>query len=75
MSSEIRYVYNDRGERTDVIIPILIWMKEIEPILDLKFEKKQGFDPSRYVGIVNYQGTIEELEIEILAMRDEWDRI
>ncbi|PWR76249.1 hypothetical protein ACKUB1_13060 [Methanospirillum stamsii] len=72
---EIRYLYDQNGNRTDVIIPISAWSEDIELIIKGKISEKEKFDPTKYMGIIHYTGTFEELDREIKNMRDEWERI
>lgn len=75
MAAEIRYVYDQNGNRTDVIIPISVWSEDIEEMIRGKIRKKKEFDPADYIGIIHYSGTPEDLDQEIRHMREEWDRI
>ncbi|NLV27310.1 MAG: hypothetical protein GXY48_09125 [Methanomicrobiales archaeon] len=66
---EIRYLYDQNGNRTDVIIPISAWSEDMERIIKGKFFEKEKFDPTKYMGIIHYPGTIEELDKEIKTQR------
>jgi hypothetical protein len=72
---EIRYLYDQNGNRTDVVIPISVWSEDIEQIVKGKIRKKGTFDPAKYVGIVHYSGSSEDLDKEIKHLRDEWERV
>lgn len=72
---KIRYLYDQNGNRTDVIIPISVWGEDIEQIIRGKIIKKEKFDPADYIGIINYSGTPEDLDKEIKHLRDEWERL
>jgi len=74
-AKEIRYLYDQNGNRTDVVIPISVWSEDIEQIIKEKFLGEEIFDPTKYMGIIHYTGTFDELDKEINGMRDEWDRI
>ncbi|NIQ07591.1 MAG: hypothetical protein GWO20_18305, partial [Candidatus Korarchaeota archaeon] len=47
---EVRYVYNERGEKKAVIIPIEVW-QGIKDKLEGKGKKKGVFSPSECRGI------------------------
>ncbi len=44
----IRYLYDQNGNRTDVIIPISAWSEDIELIIKGKISEKEKFDPTVY---------------------------
>ncbi|MEN4005938.1 MAG: hypothetical protein PQ964_01030 [Methanobacteriaceae archaeon] len=71
----IKYIYNSKGNKTDVIIPIELWDKGKSKILKEYEEKetKKVFKPSKYRGI--YQDIKFDLEKEAKDLRDEWVRI
>lgn len=80
----IKYIYDSKGKKTDVVIPIEIWnkskstiLKEYEKKEDLKEYKKKDdekvFKPSKYRGI--YHHLKLDLEKETKKLRDEWVRI
>ena len=71
----IKYIYDSKGKKTDVVIPIEIWNKNKSKILE-EYEKKEGekvFKPSKYRGI--YRNLNLDLEKETKKLRDEWVRI
>lgn len=72
---EIRYLYDQNGNRTDVVIPISVWSEDIEQIVKGKISEGGTFDPAKYMGIVHYSGTPEDLDKEIKHLRNEWERI
>jgi hypothetical protein len=72
---EIRYLYDQNGNRTDVVIPISAWSEEIEQIIKGKISEEEIFDPAKYMGIVHYTGTSEDLDKEIKHLRNEWERL
>jgi len=66
----VQYVYNEKGEKTGVIIPIEFW-EEIGPTTEKI--KERDFLPSRYRGI--YKDLKVNLEEEIRNLREEWERV
>ncbi len=72
---EIRYLYDQNGNRTDVVIPISVWSEDIEQIVKGKISEEGTFDPAKYMGIVHYSGTPEDLDKEIKHLRNEWERL
>jgi len=72
---EIRYLYDQNGNRTDVVIPIAAWSEDIEQIIRGEILKKEKFDPAEYIGIVHYSGTSADLDKEIIHIRNEWERL
>lgn len=71
----IRYIYDSKGKKTDVVIPIEIWNKSKSKILKEyeKREEEKVFKPSKYRGI--YHHLKLDLEKETKKLRDEWVRI
>ena len=74
-ASEIRYLYDQNGNRTDVVIPISAWSEDIAQIIMGKITNKEKFDPADYIGIVHYTGSSEDLDKEIKHLRNEWERL
>ncbi len=71
----IKYIYDSKGNKTDVIIPIELWNKDKSKILK-EHEKKETekvFKPSKYRGI--YKDIKADLEKEARDLRNEWVRI
>lgn len=68
----IRYVYDSKGRKTDVIVPIEIWNKDKSRISKGKKETKKNLILSKYKGI--YKDLNIELDKEIKNLRDEWVR-
>ena len=54
---KVQYIYNEDGERENVIIPYKVWEK-IRPTIEA--EKETEFDPDKYKGI--YKGLKINLE-------------
>ena len=69
---EVKYVYDKKGRRTDVIIPAELWNKVKDKIGVEKTMKEEVFDPSEYKGI--YRGLGVNLEEEARSLRKEWIR-
>jgi hypothetical protein len=70
----VQYVYDVRGKKTGVIIPIELWNEEGLKIEEVeKMEKEEVFKPSRYRGI--YKNLRVDLEEEIRNLREEWVRV
>ena len=67
---KVQYIYNEEGERENVIIPYKEWEKIRSTI---EREKKTEFDPDKYKGI--YKDLKINLEEEIKNLRDEWNRL
>lgn len=65
----VQYVYNERGKKTGVIVPIDLWEEMGFPI---EKTKERVFLPSRYRGF--YKGLKVNLEEEIRNLREEWVR-
>jgi len=74
-SIEIRYLYDQNGNRTDVVIPISAWSEDIQQIIKRNISETEIFDPAKYIGIVHYEGTSEDLHKEIKHLRNEWERL
>jgi len=66
---KVQYIYNEEGEKENVIIPYKEWEK-IRPSIERK--KKTEFDPDKYKGI--YKDLRLNLDEEIKNLRDEWNR-
>lgn len=71
----IKYIYDSKGNKTDVVIPIEMWNENKSKILNdsQKQEAKKVFKPSKYRGI--YRDLNLDLEKEVKKLRDEWVRI
>ncbi|MGD2087311.1 MAG: hypothetical protein PVH61_14090 [Candidatus Aminicenantes bacterium] len=67
---KVQYIYNEDGEKENVIIPYKEWEKIRST---LKEDKEAEFDPDKYKGI--YKGLQINLEEEIKNLRDEWNRL
>lgn len=67
---KVQYIYNEDGERENVIIPYKEWEKIRSTI---EREKETEFDPDKYKGI--YKDLKINLEEEIKNLRDEWNRL
>lgn len=65
----VQYVYNERGKKIGVIVPMNLW-EEIGSTIEET--RKRDFLPSRYRGI--YKGLKVNLEKEIRNLREEWER-
>lgn len=74
-ASEIRYLYDQNGNRTDVVIPISAWSEDIAQMIMGKITNKEKFDPADYIEIVHYTDLSEDLEKEIKQLRNEWERL
>jgi hypothetical protein len=68
----IEYIYDSKGEKKGVIIPIELWEKNKSKILD-NSKNKKVFRPSKYRGI--YKDMEIDLNKEVRKIRDEWERI
>ena len=68
---ETQYIYDAKGNKTGIILPIELW-DELIPLIK-KIEKKDAFDPKKYRGI--YRDLKIDFEDEIGRMRGEWTRI
>jgi hypothetical protein len=70
----VQYVYDVRGKKTGVIIPIELWNEEEFNLEEVeKMEKEEVFNPSNYRGI--YKHLRVDLEEEMRNFRDEWVRV
>ncbi|MEA2033952.1 MAG: hypothetical protein U9N40_00435 [Euryarchaeota archaeon] len=70
----VQYVYDVRGKKTGVIIPIELWNKKGFKIEEVEKTEKEGvFNPSDYRRI--YKNLRVDLEEEIRNIRDEWVRV
>lgn len=67
MNLNVKYLYNEKGEKTDVVVPIDKW-KDIQKKLG---DKKSSFDPSKYRRMLKL--TKEEIDDGVSQMRKEWD--
>lgn len=67
----VKYVYDSKGKKTGVIIPIDLW--EISKSRIIAIENKKEFQPSEYRGI--YSNMKFDLEEETKKLREEWLRI
>jgi hypothetical protein len=70
----VKYVYDSKGKKTGVIIPIELWEKSKSRILEEKQQtNKDVFHPSKYRGL--YRDMELDLTKEAPKLRDEWVRI
>ncbi len=71
----IKYIYDSKGKKAGVVIPIEMWNENKSKILNghQKREGKKVFKPSKYRGI--YHDLNLDLEKEVKKLRDEWVRI
>jgi len=67
----VQYVYDMRGKKTGVIIPIELWNEKWFKMEDM--EKKEVFNPSKYRGM--YKNLRVDLEEDIRNLRTEWVRV
>jgi hypothetical protein len=65
---KVEYVYNERGEKTGVIIPVSVWNKISGSLGE---EKKKGGNVKQYRGMLK---DTENLDARLHGLRDEWDR-
>ncbi|MBV1730488.1 MAG: hypothetical protein KUA33_09810 [Methanobacterium sp.] len=70
----IKYIYDSKGKKTDVIIPIDLWNRNKSTILknNQKKDTEKVFKPSKYRGI--YKDMKLDLEKEARNLRKEWER-
>ena len=61
---DIKYIYDDKGRKKSVIVPIEVWEEIIKKSRIRRNVKK-------YRGIIK----AKEIENEIKKLRDEWERI
>ncbi|MEA2055025.1 MAG: hypothetical protein U9O96_07990 [Candidatus Thermoplasmatota archaeon] len=66
---KVEYVYNEKGEKTSVILPIELWSK-VSPLIEKKREERV-LDLSEYKGIYK---NMKNLDSEIKKLREEWIR-
>ena len=66
----LKYIYQEDGKKTAVIIPIEEWLK-IQHLLNAH-KKSQQFDPKVYRGFLKHKG--EDVEKELQKLREEWKR-
>ena len=66
---KVEYVYNEKGEKTGIILPIELWDK-VSPLIEKKREERV-IDLSKYKGIYK---NMKNLDIEIKKLREEWTR-
>ena len=66
---KVEYVYNEKGEKTGIILPIELWDK-VSPLIEKKREERV-IDLSKYKGIYK---NMKNLDIEIKKLREEWIR-
>ena len=70
----VQYVYDVRGKKTGVIIPLELWNEKGFKIEEVeKMEKGEVFNPSKYRGI--YKNLRVDFEEEIRNLREEWVRV
>ena len=67
MNLTVKYLSNEKGEKTDVVVPIDKW-KDIQKKLG---DIKSSFDPSKYRRMLKL--TKEEIDDGVSQMRKEWD--
>ena len=73
---EIQYIKDDNGQIAFAVVPIAIWENTVSQVNESavkysKKEEKKPFNPSDYLGIMNYPITF--LDSELKNMREEWD--
>lgn len=69
---QIKYVYNEDGKISDVIVPIDIWNQKYCKIEES--EENIPWDPSEFFGSIKHAFS-HAIAVEIeRKMRDEWDR-
>jgi len=64
----IEYIYDEKGRKKSVIVPLEIW----EELMKKRNAIKKKRDVKKYRGIVK---ATEDIEKEIEELRDEWERI
>mgnify|MGYP000928625860 CR=1 FL=1 len=64
----VKYVYDSKGKKTGVIIPIDVWEKTKSKIIAM--ENKNEFHPSQFRGI--YRNMKLDWEEEAKKLREEW---
>lgn len=69
---KVQYVYDKKGKKTDVIIPLELWEEIKEEVEERRAVKEEVFIPSEYRGIYKDSGI--DLEEEIGGLREEWIR-
>lgn len=69
----IKYVYDSKGRKTDVIVPIELWNQDKSKILKEKNKTKKILKLSKYRGI--YKDLTVDLEKEAKDLRNEWVRL
>lgn len=74
MTSELKYIYSDRGDKEAIILPISFW-NQIKSQLGLQ-EDQEMVHPE--LSFASLQGMLEGIPVDILVatgkMRDEWER-
>jgi hypothetical protein len=72
MLSDLKYIYNEKGERESVVISISEW-ERIEKLLENNDSKLlEKFNPSDFFGI--WKKMDVDWDAELINMRDEWER-
>ncbi|MCC7550823.1 MAG: hypothetical protein KO316_04860 [Methanobacterium sp.] len=71
----VQYIYDSKGKKTGVIIPIEVWEKSKLKIIEMESSKdrKKDFHPSLFRGI--YSNMKLDLQQEARKLREEWVRI
>jgi hypothetical protein len=71
----VQYIYDSKGKKTGVIIPIEVWEKSKLKIIEMESSKdrKKDFHPSQFRGI--YSNMKLDLQQEARKLREEWVRI
>ncbi len=69
MSETLRYIINEKGQQTDVIVPINYWKKIISetPLINKKALQKK--DMQKYIGKIKI--SVDPLEYQN-KVRNEW---
>ena len=62
----IEYIYDEKGKKKGVIIPIELW----EELIKNRIANRRK-DMKKYRGIIDEK----EIEIRVKKLRDEWERI
>lgn len=70
---KVKYIYDSKGKKTAIIVPIEIWEKNKSTLKKINQIKSRLFNPSDYRGI--YREMKLDLEKESRNLRDEWVRI
>jgi hypothetical protein len=67
----VNYIYNKSGQIEYAVIPYEIWdsIKNYAIDLEIKSEKKQEFDPGKFVGMLSHYNF--DLESELQEIRNQ----